>query len=657
MTVDVSTPATPNRGARTGLASSIQDVQVAGNTVFVSANRNADILGASGTVDVLDVTEVGRPVWVASSTSFSTAGDLEISGSTAVVASRSSVIGTVKIFDVASGRPVLKGTYEPAGVPAGIAVSGEIAYISVSSLFGSQLDVVQISDLARPTRIGKLSIGYPQSVQIVGTTAYVACQWDGMRIIDVSTPANPKLLGTYDSPGKAMDVKVVGTLAYLADGDNGLQIIDVANSARPSRIGTADSPGFAGGLAVTGNLAFVADGSAGLQVFDLTNPRLPERIGSFNTLGIASAVQVVGNRIYVADGEWGLRILEIRGTSINNQDRTIKGTAARGALTTPVTLTRFDSESVIDSKLDAWLVIHGRNSASTSPNIVELASVLKEISGGFQILTLDWSKAAAPLLLDDFQGEDWIQPVALWAAEALKNAGFTGAKLNLAGHSWGALLADELAERIAGGVDSIIAIDPAQDVPFSPLTPGGIYDPDKVGEIDFAAHSSFSWAFRSDRTGLDSGSQVTPKAADEAFVVKNSDHSLVVTLVANLIRDGRVGANQLFQLTRLFGGRNGPWIRDNFNADGIEHVGGGYEAVIISDKTGAKAESIVFLALPQISAHLNAKTLTLTLPSGVVVLEEADDIVGPWRALPIGVAQTSYDVPITAGRKFYRIKR
>jgi len=83
--------------------------------------------------------------------------------------------------------------------------------------------------------------------------------------------------------------------------------------------------------------------------------------------------------------------------------------------------------------------------------------------------------------------------------------------LNLLGYSWGAYVADELAEEVVSrqsqGVNAILLLDPATDVPFN------AYNPNNAATVNFAAHSGFSWAFRS---GGFEGSATSPKTAHEA---------------------------------------------------------------------------------------------------------------------------------------------
>jgi len=62
---------------------------------------------------------------------------------------------------------------------------------------------------------------------VSGHYAYVADGEAGLQVIDVSDPANPRRVGGYDTPGRAVDVAVSGDYAYVADGNWGLQILRI----------------------------------------------------------------------------------------------------------------------------------------------------------------------------------------------------------------------------------------------------------------------------------------------------------------------------------------------------------------------------------------------------------------------------------------------
>jgi hypothetical protein len=62
---------------------------------------------------------------------------------------------------------------------------------------------------------------------VAGRYLYAADGPNGLRIVDVSNPAVPIEVGSYDTPGYARDVTVLNGYAYVADGQSGLRIINV----------------------------------------------------------------------------------------------------------------------------------------------------------------------------------------------------------------------------------------------------------------------------------------------------------------------------------------------------------------------------------------------------------------------------------------------
>jgi hypothetical protein len=144
-------------------------------------------------------------------------------------------------------------------------------------------------------------------VAVAGGYAYVADAWEGLRVVDVSTPSNPTEVGFYDTPGwGAAGVAVAGGYAYVADRNSGLRVVDVSNPSNPTEVGFYDTPGDAWGVAVAGGYAYIADGNS-LRVVGVSNPSNPTEAGFYDTP--AGGVAVAGHYVYVAAGDGGLVIL------------------------------------------------------------------------------------------------------------------------------------------------------------------------------------------------------------------------------------------------------------------------------------------------------------------------------------------------------------
>ncbi|WP_457593285.1 hypothetical protein, partial [Hydrogenimonas sp.] len=103
-----------------------------------------------------------------------------------------------------------------------------------------------------------------------------------------------QILGSTDTPGSANGVAISsdGTKAYVADNYSGLQIIDISDPANPTILGGVDTPGYASGVAISsdGTKACVADDYSGLQIVDISDPANPTILGGVDTPGYASGV-------------------------------------------------------------------------------------------------------------------------------------------------------------------------------------------------------------------------------------------------------------------------------------------------------------------------------------------------------------------------------
>ena len=155
--------------------------------------------------------------------------------------------------------------------------------------------------------VGQLAGGTPGDVAVQGDYAYVAAE-AAFTVIDISDPAFPAQVGSWDTPGIAFGVAAAGAYAYVADAEEGLRVIDISDPAAPVEVGSWDTPGCAHGVAVAGGYAYVADGYGGLRVIDISDPAAPVEVGFWDTPGEAQGVAVAGGYVYLADCGWGLVI-------------------------------------------------------------------------------------------------------------------------------------------------------------------------------------------------------------------------------------------------------------------------------------------------------------------------------------------------------------
>lgn len=158
----------------------------------------------------------------------------------------------------------------------------------------------------------------------------------------------------------------------------------------------------------------------------------------------------------------------------------------------------------IDSTKSLWVVVHGRLQTpipDSNEDLRRLASVLSVARPGDQVLFYDWSEASDSIACE---GASRADEAGVWLAAQIRAMGITPRdRVNLVGHSWGTWVC-YYAARSLGGVNSIIALDPAIR---------GICSRTDYQSIDFASVSDNSWAFHS--SGL--GSEDLTRTAHEAY--------------------------------------------------------------------------------------------------------------------------------------------
>ena len=233
------------------------------------------------------------------------------------------IVGVV----VAAGAACAEGgTWPPVGeLPGseylfGVAVQGQYAYVSGHG----RLRVIDVSSPTDPRETGRCdtpadpygsAVSY--GVAVAGDYAYVAANYDGLRIVDISDPAAPVEVGSCDT-AIARNVVVAGQYAYVADDIGGLRVIDISDPGAPAEVGcwyVYDPWGFpmlsAQGVAVSGDRAYVADQGEGLYVLDVSDPENPVEVGSIEIAGFACDVAVSGQYAYLVGWNAGLRLIDI----------------------------------------------------------------------------------------------------------------------------------------------------------------------------------------------------------------------------------------------------------------------------------------------------------------------------------------------------------
>lgn len=165
---------------------------------------------------------------------------------------------------------------------------------------------------ARLRMIAHLPMGRARAVALDGDRAFVARNFEGMTVVEVADPSQPKVLGHLSAAVcRPLDVAVAAPgLVAVADRFRGLLLMDVTNLDRPTTVAELLLPGIATAVDVfrraANSYVAVAAGGGGVHLVDITNVRSP-RVVTSHTLGTdyATQVRIAGSFAYLANNDDG----------------------------------------------------------------------------------------------------------------------------------------------------------------------------------------------------------------------------------------------------------------------------------------------------------------------------------------------------------------
>lgn len=235
----------------------------------------------------------------------------------------------------------------PVKITSNLVVAGDYAYasgqlyngVSISDISDSK-DVREVARIDLPSRECRIAVS--------GQRLYIGIQ-QTLTIVDVSNPASPKTLCTYELevheglvtqlpnpvPGQIhwdkwaniIDLQASGDYVYVTFGAGQLRVIDISDPATPNEVADVDLGGFAIALTLKDNLLYLTKSdkeTTKLQLFilDISQPESPQLLDSMVTksvFGFGGATygycwmrpQVIGSYVYVAGLNY-MDIIEIR---------------------------------------------------------------------------------------------------------------------------------------------------------------------------------------------------------------------------------------------------------------------------------------------------------------------------------------------------------
>ena len=123
--------------------------------------------------------------------------------------------------------------------------------------------------------------GGAYGIDISGEYAYIADNYRGLSIVDISDPTSPQEINCYDTEGHAYDVVIDRGFAYLADWHNGFLVLDVSDPLAPFLTGHCPDIGKAYSIFHKDSLAYVGVWDSSLKIVNVADPSNPSVISEF----------------------------------------------------------------------------------------------------------------------------------------------------------------------------------------------------------------------------------------------------------------------------------------------------------------------------------------------------------------------------------------
>ncbi len=291
------------------------------NTTFSTTHINGILAfvadGVREKLQIFDVTDPNIPRYLGSIDLPLHTTDVAVSGYNAYVADG---VEGIFILDISiPSEPRVISNYDTPGYAHAVELSGDIAYIA-DGVEG--LHAIDVSDPANPKQVASYDTrGDAVDITLEGQYLYLA-DWDGIQIFDISNQGIIQPLGYCETPGFAFNVDVEGSIACVADFEGGfsfeggLRVVDISDPADPRIIGSYNRGNEADysvrAVSISNGFVYCVVDEVGLHAINISNPARPAPEGSVRFNGQAFDLVLYGNYAYVVGwGGVGLQTIDI----------------------------------------------------------------------------------------------------------------------------------------------------------------------------------------------------------------------------------------------------------------------------------------------------------------------------------------------------------
>jgi len=180
-----------------------------------------------------------------------------------------------------------------------VAVSGDHAF----AVGRGKLYSLDITNPANPRVVGELAgLGNVRQIIVREGIAYITSREDGLFLVGVKHPHKPRLLSHYDTIELATGVGISGDILFVACRHFGVELVDVSAAGKPVHLSTVRT-GEAQSVVARGRWLYVGVwATSEVVAVDVRNPRRPIITARVELDGYGDGVDVRGRYLYAATG-------------------------------------------------------------------------------------------------------------------------------------------------------------------------------------------------------------------------------------------------------------------------------------------------------------------------------------------------------------------
>jgi hypothetical protein len=182
-------------------------------------------------------------------------------------ASLASAYANLIVADVTPGNVHQTGTLTVATTSYAVAAAGSYAYLA-----HKYVSVIDVSNPALPVEVARCST-QAATLGLIGH--YLYANPGGIRVYDVSTPAQPHYTSSLELGSGIEGFAVDSPYACAATYDSGFAVIDVSDPSSPHEVGHCHTPHGMSRVAMNAHFAYVNHQDSSLYVISLADPTHP----------------------------------------------------------------------------------------------------------------------------------------------------------------------------------------------------------------------------------------------------------------------------------------------------------------------------------------------------------------------------------------------